>query len=538
MRSLILTSFILSSVFGAYPGTGVVDPATGKNYYVDWQPLVTDASVKGASSGSCSMPSVFIPSSLLILEISGVRLPSPYQDSCWIRGGKLTPAPDCPTGEIFYTDGGCYTPCPSDKTKVVLSDGKCHEPPLLDPYSCDSWCQFKKYAADNPTQMMGFGLAFGAAALVGVGLIAPETAGVALGGAAGLISLGIHSVVAGTAVIASLPSPNDPKMTFPNGSDGGKPIRIDLIDYVPSNSASDKPVIVPNAGSSSSSGSSGSSGSTPTTSVAPTSSGAGVNIGIVDNNGRVTDLATVPNSITTALATTPIDLTSSTPPVPNPSTSLAGLQQTTYDYSGMTATTTTHTSGSMVGNPQTTTTMAPITISQNGDGTTSTTSSNPAVPSVTSTTSGGSVVTQPSTASGSNSNNNPHDILGDTTNEPLTSDGLGVNTNYTGDDTQAQKDLADGSNSVKNLGDNIYNSYNNIKELYNNDLNLLKGKGFTPFVIPSGDCGQNLAFTVRNTTVDLCPPLTKSLSQSAPIFSNVTFIGGVSVAISIFLGGF
>lgn len=135
MRSLILFFLLIaSSAFCDYPGGGATDPATGKNYYVNWLPCLLDpyAPPGQGMSSDCGGPLVF---SLNIMTISGqcagniadvmgeVYRP---QNQCWYTSGKLSDAGDCSAPTVFYTNGGCYEPCDLNATKKGVIDPSTH----------------------------------------------------------------------------------------------------------------------------------------------------------------------------------------------------------------------------------------------------------------------------------------------------------------------------------------------------------------------------------------------------------------------------
>jgi hypothetical protein len=89
------------------------------------------------------------------------------------------------------------------------------------------------------------------------------------------------------------------------------------------------------------------------------------------------------------------------------------------------------------------------------------------------------------------------------------------------------------------MGTNIKSSYDSINKIFTDDMDLLKGKGFTPINPPSaGECGDMLTIHFHGKDTDLCPPMVSTVSKVSPIFETLTVIGGMSISISIFLGGF
>lgn len=89
MRSLILSSLIVSSAFCVYPGTGVVDPATGKNYYVDWHDPNETPTL--AICGSLE----FNLDSMLVYGSAWPFASDDGQKPCKMVIGGLVSAPDC-----------------------------------------------------------------------------------------------------------------------------------------------------------------------------------------------------------------------------------------------------------------------------------------------------------------------------------------------------------------------------------------------------------------------------------------------------------
>jgi len=383
--SIFLLFLFSSSAFSGVLPLGVINPNNKKNYYVHWGEM--------GGWGSCSYRrTIGTDWEQMLIIVVGPNIGDPDLDDCQYKEGRLVLAPDCEEGKEFYTDGGCYTRCPTDPTKIILeTDGQCHNPPRLDYYDTD-WEMFKEYAKENPAQVGGFGLSILGISLFVGGFVAPDILfGSTLMGLASLLSIGLHSVLGMSAVLASLPSPTDPKITFP--IDSGVPrFKVTLIDYKPS------PTPTTSGGGATSGGKvtipkNDSSGSNTTAIKTP----SGTDVIAVDSSGRPTAVVTVPDKVVSDLQNTPIDYTSDVPPVPSPSTPLDGLQQTTYNYDDMTATTTTHTSGSTVGNPMTSTVTAPITTVQNADGTTTTQSISKDVPNASG--SGGGSITKPSVGS-------------------------------------------------------------------------------------------------------------------------------------------
>lgn len=84
---------------------------------------------------------------------------------------------------------------------------------------------------------------------------------------------------------------------------------------------------------------------------------------------------------------------------------------------------------------------------------------------------------------------------------------------------------------------NISNQISSTSTVFDNTKALLKG-GWTPPVIPSGSCGESLAFNFHGKHIDLCPPLVNATAVGAPIVAPVVTIGGMVLSVTIMIGGF
>lgn len=91
--------------------------------------------------------------------------------------------------------------------------------------------------------------------------------------------------------------------------------------------------------------------------------------------------------------------------------------------------------------------------------------------------------------------------------------------------------------SASEMFSNIEDQISSTKTVFDNTKLMLEG-GWTPPVIPSGSCGDSMAFDFHGRHIDLCPPLVNSTAVASPIVSSVVTIGGMAFAVVIFIGGF
>lgn len=90
---------------------------------------------------------------------------------------------------------------------------------------------------------------------------------------------------------------------------------------------------------------------------------------------------------------------------------------------------------------------------------------------------------------------------------------------------------------TSDLFSNIHTQLTAIKTTFDDTKGLLNGS-WTPPAIPSGACGDSLILHWHGQDVDLCPPMLQTTSQFAPIVTPLVTLGGMALAIIIFIGGF
>lgn len=97
--------------------------------------------------------------------------------------------------------------------------------------------------------------------------------------------------------------------------------------------------------------------------------------------------------------------------------------------------------------------------------------------------------------------------------------------------------ITDMVNGASSLFDNIRQSIDDTKLVFNQTKTLLEGKWQAP-VIPSGSCGNFMSFDFHGRHVDLCTPMAQATSEFSPVISSIFSVAGISVAVGIFIGGF
>jgi hypothetical protein len=107
-----------------------------------------------------------------------------------------------------------------------------------------------------------------------------------------------------------------------------------------------------------------------------------------------------------------------------------------------------------------------------------------------------------------------------------------------GDFTPFEKTSTDGMISdTATLFSNVGSQLTSVKSTFDSTKSLLNGS-WTPPTIPPGVCGNTLVLNWHGRAIDLCPPIVDSTSKASPIVSPIVTLGGMGLAISIFLGGF
>ena len=90
---------------------------------------------------------------------------------------------------------------------------------------------------------------------------------------------------------------------------------------------------------------------------------------------------------------------------------------------------------------------------------------------------------------------------------------------------------------VATLGQNLNTQIGNIQTTFGDTYAMLS-QGFpAPSLDTSGSCGSSMAFNFAGKSIDLCPTLTTTSARFAPLFSMLTFLMGLFVAIKIYLSG-
>lgn len=139
--------------------------------------------------------------------------------------------------------------------------------------------------------------------------------------------------------------------------------------------------------------------------------------------------------------------------------------------------------------------------------------------------------TPPTTTNPDNiSGQNPADLL----NAKMPSYSLPELENYVPYDSSAFNDMKTG---VSELLTNIGTQLTAVKTSFDTTKALLNGS-WSPPVIPAGACGDSLVLHWHGRNVDLCPPMMNATSQVSPIVTPIITLGGMALAITIFIGGF
>jgi hypothetical protein len=99
--------------------------------------------------------------------------------------------------------------------------------------------------------------------------------------------------------------------------------------------------------------------------------------------------------------------------------------------------------------------------------------------------------------------------------------------------TSTEGMISDTSTLFSNLGTQL----TSVKSTFDSTKSLLNGSWTAP-AIPPGVCGNTLVLNWHGRSIDLCPPIVDSTSKASPIVSPIVTLGGMGLAISIFLGGF
>ena len=86
------------------------------------------------------------------------------------------------------------------------------------------------------------------------------------------------------------------------------------------------------------------------------------------------------------------------------------------------------------------------------------------------------------------------------------------------------------------LTDNVNGQISNVDQAFRDSFTIIN-QGFQPLSIPSGTCGNSMAFDFVGHHVDLCPTLTSVSSRFAPMISLFVFFLGFIIAIKVFIYG-
>jgi hypothetical protein len=86
------------------------------------------------------------------------------------------------------------------------------------------------------------------------------------------------------------------------------------------------------------------------------------------------------------------------------------------------------------------------------------------------------------------------------------------------------------------LTNNVNGQVSNIDQAFRDTFTIIN-QGFPPLSIPSGTCGNSMAFDFAGRHVDLCPTLTSVSSRFAPMISLFVFFLGGFLAVKVFIYG-
>lgn len=219
----------------------------------------------------------------------------------------------------------------------------------------------------------------------------------------------------------------------------------------------------------------------------------------------------------------------SAPPI-NPT----GIKSTTFDHSTNTATTKT-----VQSDGTTVTQTTPFTSSTNSDGSVTSTPTNTTVaPVVTGTTQSTSENPNWNVFNTTNVYNTTTSSTGDTTADSL------LNSSMPGYDFGTNNGLNElQSHNIDNmvlntdsLRTNISNQISASTTLLNDTKALFDGSFETPQFGP-GQCGTGMQIDIWGKHIDLCQIITSFISPLQPLFSFITTVALMALAIVIFLGG-
>lgn len=253
--------------------------------------------------------------------------------------------------------------------------------------------------------------------------------------------------------------------------------------------------------------------------------------------GKVEKVSYIPPEVRQRIIDGVVNPTTGLPNDSSPS-KLSGTKATTYDYSTNTATTQT-----VQPDGTTTSQTTSFTTATNPNGSVTTTPTNTAVAPVVTGTKGttsqdpgwSSYTTINNYTSGSTGGGS---ATGDTTADSLLNASMpgydfGTNTGLNDLESHNIDNMVSNTDSLRT---NISNQISASTTLLNNTKALFDGSWQTP-QFGSGQCGTGMQLDIWGKHIDLCQTITNYISPLQPLFSFITTVALMALAVVTFLGG-